>query len=244
MAFTRLKTLRQPEPVEEPTQRAAPEPTTIAEVEQLLADLDRRRDECLTSLGALPGRERELIEQDAGDDAFDALDASKRHLERTLVRLGIVEQRLLARAGELQARNRQAEWGRLTTAYHEAVAAFLAAYKEEVRLREQVETVSREAAELGFGLGRLSILPPPPRIFDPHVVEGFAAAARDVGQRPPPPPGTPMNTVTVSFIRSWHVYMTGDRAGFSPERAKLLADAGIAEIVGTNKRASLIRFGE
>ncbi|MBV8520700.1 MAG: hypothetical protein JOY71_00965 [Acetobacteraceae bacterium] len=209
----------------------APEPefTSQAAIEEELRHIDSERARLKAVLDGLPGKEQELLEQDAGDEIFGELDFERRRTERGLVRLDILERRLVDRARALAAEARQARWHELVAEYRDAAEAFIASVKQTEQLHQHVERLSQQASSEGFVLGMQSLLPLPPPLLRPDAAGWFEHSLRALADRPPPSPAGAPATCTIRFIKGWNNYNAGEAAGFADQQAWALIDLGVAE---------------
>jgi hypothetical protein len=146
--------------------KAAPISDQIAAVNAAMARLRQEREAAEAGISAAAERRREILLEDASDDAIAELDREADRLHLQLERIDAVEPELLARLQDLQNAARRQQWQSLVYHHDEAMKAYLAAFGVLTERYADALAVWARAAAQGFNerLHRFVQLPAP------HVV--------------------------------------------------------------------------
>lgn len=233
--------MRRPTPFPE-TPPASEIPSSPEAVDAALAALEHDRQAILAALASIPEREQTLLDADADDEAFIALEIEKKRAERALERLDRREQQLVQLAEQFENDSRQSAYGSIRERYILASHALADAAARVSQLIETVNEISRECDRCGFSQMMIPTLPPPGysaagayMTFGGHL--GVLRNHASVAERTPAqvPISSQPRTQAVRFLRFTEFrragYQRGQIASFLLSDARRLVDAGYAEFM-------------
>jgi len=123
---------------------------TADELERRLAALGAERAGLKAALDAQDQQERDLLEEDAADEAFQAIDLNRRRTHMRLQKLAEREAGVREELDKLQAAKRHADWLVFVDRYETSLAATREALERVYELHAATRDITAEAQRAGF----------------------------------------------------------------------------------------------
>jgi hypothetical protein len=149
--------------------KAPPIGDQMAAVNAAMARLRQEREATEAGISAAAERRREILLEDASDDAIAELDRGADRLHLQLERIDAIEPELLARLQDLQNAARRQEWQSLVHQHDQATRDYLAAFDLFLDRYRQVLGIWERAAAKGFD-ERLHRFVTPTHIVDADIL--------------------------------------------------------------------------
>lgn len=213
----------------------APEPLTLAELEQQLADMHAERIGLGKMLDTIPEREKEALENDASDAAFQKIDIDRRRAHHKLQRLNHRHIELDAAIAGARAIETAKQWAAYVDRYEALAQHMVEAADALVAAHGAIFNLADEAQRDGFNMyaSHGAHIPYPPQVFPRAVAHGVKDLTHSLRLHRFNGRNAPIYTVR---FRQWTpfgktAYLMGQEAGFTAADCWALVVAQQADFV-------------